>query len=99
MKIISATWYDAFNQEFLVEYFESYFDAEQILDFYADQKSIFGRKIIADYAHTRVFSDGTRVILRLCEVKSKIESQADFGAEGVIDVGPKQKYKYLPGDF
>lgn len=85
MFVITATWYDDFNQPFLTEYFESHINEEQILDFYADQKSIYGRKIIADYPDTRVFSDGTRVILRLCEVKAQIESENNYNFEEVID--------------
>lgn len=86
MQIISATWYDEINNPFLTEYFESHVNEEQILDFYADQKSLYGRTIIADYADTRVFSDGTRVVLRLDEVKSEIESKANYNPEEPIDV-------------
>lgn len=89
MRVIQATWYDDFNTPFLTELYESHLNEDEILDFYADQKLIYGRKIIADYANTRVFSDGTRVILQLYEVKKEIESDEVFDPEDALDVEPE----------
>lgn len=84
MQIVAATWYDEFNLPFLTEYYEDFFSREAILDFYAEQKAFYGKKIIGSYPDTRVFSDGTRVIVQICQVKPKLETQ--YNTEDVIDV-------------
>jgi hypothetical protein len=96
MRVLTATWYDNFNQPFLTEFYEEFFKEDQILDFYAEQKSIYGRKVIASYPDTRVFSDGTRVIVQLCQVKSKIEQDSRYNPEEIIDVDANEA-NYLPG--
>lgn len=73
MYVIAATWYDEFNHPYLTEMFEGSLDETEILTFYEKQKAVYGRTVIGSYPVTRIFSDGSRVILRLHEVKQTID--------------------------
>lgn len=76
MFVITATWYDDYNQPFLTEFFESSINEEAIFSNYMYQKSLYGKSTIASYPDTRVFSDGTRVILQLHKIKQTIEESS-----------------------
>lgn len=88
MKILVATWQDNANETFLQEYFNDSIDYEDILKFYEDQKLIYGRTVIASYPNTRIFSDGSRVIMEIKTVKSKIEDEANSYVD--VEFAPRQ---------
>lgn len=90
MNIIVATWYDEMNQPYMSEFYESQIKEENLFSFYETQKRVYGRTVIAAYPDTRVFSDGSRVVLTLNQVYSKIDD------EEAIEIETVQDYIRLP---
>lgn len=90
MYVIAATWYDDFNMPFLTEIFKGSLHVQEIFSHYKKQKSLYNRTIIGSYDDTLVFSDGTRVILQLHQVKEGA-GYSEYETDGVVDAEAERK--------
>lgn len=78
MKVILATWYNNYNDVYMMELYDSDVFESEILDHYKDSKDLYGHKVLSRSEDTIVFTDGSRAVLTYKYVKNSVFDMGEY---------------------